>query len=464
MADLYANFVFCQATAPVGSSDTTITVDDVSTFPSNGSLAASDFYLVIEGTLMAHPSNFEVVKLTNVNSGTKTLTVTRAQDGTTAVAHASGVYLKAALTAGMLTRLSTPSGVTDTTATHYRGAWSSTGSYAVNDVVIYNNRSYVCTSAVSTLPGSSFVGDSGAADDASSSQSGPLTLPSGTRAGDLIIVSVTAISGTVLPSGFTAILDNVTHYGSSTNISVGSRVATSGDLSTGTITIPAQSGRWAATCQVFRNVTTTVDPATVNYAAGGNTTSPPTITPTSDCFAVYAMCDIVTDTTTPSMTGVTAFTWREDTTAYYVMSVLAYEPVAAGTTSTVRSLTSSTSGGRQTAISFQLATVSGGSFQTGSFTELGQQSTGRRVITNVTANTTAAAATGVDYVYFANGAITLTLPTAVGNTSSYTIKNVGSSSVAVATTASQQIDGGSLSVAAGTASRLLSDGANWRTV
>lgn len=54
-----------------------------------------------------------------------------------------------------------------------------------------------------------------------------------------------------------------------------------------------------------------------------------------------------------------------------------------------------------------------------------------RNISVITANTTAGSAGSVDYVYFAEGGMSFTLPTAVGNTNLYTLKNNSGSSVLV---------------------------------
>lgn len=48
-----------------------------------------------------------------------------------------------------------------------------------------------------------------------------------------------------------------------------------------------------------------------------------------------------------------------------------------------------------------------------------------RSIVNIAGSTTAGSASGTDYVYLCAGTLTLTLPTAVGNTNLYTVKNVG---------------------------------------
>jgi hypothetical protein len=88
-----------------------------------------------------------------------------------------------------------------------------------------------------------------------------------------------------------------------------------------------------------------------------------------------------------------------------------------------------------------------------------------RSVIAVSTNTTAAANTLTDYVYLVSGTTTLTLPTAVGNTNIYTIKNSGSNTVTVATTSSQTIDGSLTVVLSVDASiTVISDTANWRII
>lgn len=129
MSDLYKNFAFCQATVSIGATDLTITVDDTSSLPTNTDLASADFWLTIESTL-THPNTFEIVKLTNVNTGTNVLTVTRGQESTTGQAHSSGAVLKGALTAAMLTRLA-PSRATATATTSSLAAGASDSSTTI---------------------------------------------------------------------------------------------------------------------------------------------------------------------------------------------------------------------------------------------------------------------------------------------------------------------------------------------
>lgn len=88
-----------------------------------------------------------------------------------------------------------------------------------------------------------------------------------------------------------------------------------------------------------------------------------------------------------------------------------------------------------------------------------------RSINTVSVNTTGGTTASTDYVYFANG-ITFTLPTAVGNTNLYTIKNIGGSSVLVATTGGQTIDGSANApiYLDNQALDFISDNTNWRIV
>lgn len=99
MPDLYSDFVFGSVTATVNSGDTTATLDDVSTFPSNTLLGKADFYVTFDGNL-THPNSFEIVRVTNVNTTTKVITFTPASAG-----QSIGTYVKGTLTAGMLQRL-----------------------------------------------------------------------------------------------------------------------------------------------------------------------------------------------------------------------------------------------------------------------------------------------------------------------------------------------------------------------
>ena len=88
------------------------------------------------------------------------------------------------------------------------------------------------------------------------------------------------------------------------------------------------------------------------------------------------------------------------------------------------------------------------------------------VIVSISTATTAASLINVNYTYLVSGTTTLTLPTAVASMSTYTVKNVGTGTVTIATTSSQTIDGSttaSLPVRY-TSLTLVSDGANWNII
>lgn len=89
-----------------------------------------------------------------------------------------------------------------------------------------------------------------------------------------------------------------------------------------------------------------------------------------------------------------------------------------------------------------------------------------RSVSSVSAPTTLGSTPNTDYVYYVSGTTTVTLPTAVGNTNRYTVKNVGSGTVTIATTSSQTIDGSSSASlpVQYTSLDLVSDGANWNVV
>lgn len=89
-----------------------------------------------------------------------------------------------------------------------------------------------------------------------------------------------------------------------------------------------------------------------------------------------------------------------------------------------------------------------------------------RSISSISGNTTGGAAALTDYIYLCTATLTFTLPTAVGNTNVYTVKNTGSGTVTVNTTSSQTIDGStSLTMPVQfTSLSFVSNNANWSIV
>lgn len=86
-----------------------------------------------------------------------------------------------------------------------------------------------------------------------------------------------------------------------------------------------------------------------------------------------------------------------------------------------------------------------------------------RSINSISSDTTAGSTAGTDYVYLVSGTTTLTLPTAVGNTNLYTVKNVGTGVVTINTTGGQSIDADTTVTmpVQYTSVDLISGGANW---
>lgn len=88
-----------------------------------------------------------------------------------------------------------------------------------------------------------------------------------------------------------------------------------------------------------------------------------------------------------------------------------------------------------------------------------------RSVVVTSGNFTAGATALTDYVYLVAGAHTPTMPTAVGNTNRYTIKNNHSAAITVGTTSSQTIDGvTTVTIAPENSIDLISNNANWSII
>jgi len=84
-----------------------------------------------------------------------------------------------------------------------------------------------------------------------------------------------------------------------------------------------------------------------------------------------------------------------------------------------------------------------------------------RSINSVTGTTSAGAEARTDYVYILTGNYALTLPTAVGNTNRYTIKNRNSASVSLVFSGAENADGAGVTLGPNETVELVSDGVNW---
>lgn len=86
-------------------------------------------------------------------------------------------------------------------------------------------------------------------------------------------------------------------------------------------------------------------------------------------------------------------------------------------------------------------------------------------INSISTGQTAGNTASTDYYYFITGATTLTMPTAVGNTNLYVLKNTGTNQVTINTTSSQTIDGStSIIIPSNTSVTLVSDNSQWFVV
>lgn len=442
MSDYYANFAFCATTTSVAATDTTINVDDVSTLPSSTTLSTSDFWMAFQSTL-AHANSFEIVKVTAVDTTNNTLTVVRAQEGTTASVHAAGTFLKAVLTAGMINRiqgtagpagesayqiavdngfsgtesdwlasLDGPTGATgatgpagagvaaggttgqvlakasntdydtqwvaesggggsgtDTSATHYQGAWVGGNSYAVNDLVTYNNRFYVCTTAVSNTP-ISVVGQSKVT--STTTAAGSLPLPTGSQAGDYLVVHVVQYKAQTTgaqPTGNTSLFNQI-GVGGDVSTGLSYRVLSASDITTGSIAMPAQPGPWVSTATTLRGVST-VDAA---KSSGVNHTG--TFTPTNRAVVLVGLSDLYEngDGSITSISPAGSVSGQVDASlgtmgaTYAPVSFMGYMIVNGGTAST--DVTMQDSGGVEINTWYAPFEQAGGSFPTGNFTEV----------------------------------------------------------------------------------------------
>jgi len=84
-----------------------------------------------------------------------------------------------------------------------------------------------------------------------------------------------------------------------------------------------------------------------------------------------------------------------------------------------------------------------------------------RSINSVTGTTSAGAEAHTDYVYILTGNYALTLPTAVGNTNRYTIKNRNSANVSLIFSGAENADGAGVTLGPNETVELISDGVNW---
>lgn len=88
-----------------------------------------------------------------------------------------------------------------------------------------------------------------------------------------------------------------------------------------------------------------------------------------------------------------------------------------------------------------------------------------RNISTITTTTTLGSTALTDYVVFVGASGAPTMPTAVGNTNLYSIKNTDTTNKTISTTSSQTIDGSTtVTLTPNTSLDLVSNGSNWEIV
>lgn len=99
-------------------------------------------------------------------------------------------------------------------------------------------------------------------------------------------------------------------------------------------------------------------------------------------------------------------------------------------------------------------------------TDLGTSLGGiNRTVVVTSGNATAGSTAKTDYIYIINGAHTISLPAASGNTNRYTFKNNHSANVTVDTLGAETIDGSaSISLAPEESVGIMSDGTNFNII
>jgi hypothetical protein len=99
----------------------------------------------------------------------------------------------------------------------------------------------------------------------------------------------------------------------------------------------------------------------------------------------------------------------------------------------------------------------------GSWVQVGGGSGGiSRTVVVTSGNTTMGSAASTDYVYFVAGLHTMSLPTAVGNTNKYVVKNNHSANITVDTAGAENVEGvASISIPPESSFEFVSDNTNW---
>lgn len=276
----------------------------------------------------------------------------------------------------------TPAGA-DATALHYKGAWAP-GAYALGDVVTYNNRTYVCTTAGGS--GAIVVGASGTRSLSGSTQ-GRIPVPAGSAVGDLALVYLNHETSADLSAPFVLI------GGWGSWASVYSYRIASADLTNGYVQLNATSPYGAAEMLVLRSAAT---PTALAATATASATVP-AFTPSTNGLAVAFYQGVQTSKALTSLTVDGGYTLA----GYQIgsdngdVAAIAYQACVAGTALPSSTATANpvwTGTGTQFEAAGALVVQGTGGFPSANFTELATDMPGRQSVAVTTASIAAGAA------------------------------------------------------------------------
>lgn len=245
----------------------------------------------------------------------------------------------------------------DPTRLRYVGAWSSSGTYSANDVVLYNSRLYVCNAAVLATP---IVGSFSSNTTNIANSTAHISLPAGCAVGDIVVgiaeswTSFTLSGVTVL---VTANITSTSFYSATYMYTV-----TAGDLSNGYFNLTVTSGAYYASTvgYVVRGVT--VDTTHVATSGSTNTPTSPSVTPSGAGYLFQFLGQY--GNTTPTQGSLNGVTTANAASGYAVCAV-GYEAYTSGPT-VPRTWTSVSS----SEMTYVVPVLTSQAFQTSSFSEL----------------------------------------------------------------------------------------------
>jgi hypothetical protein len=173
----------------------------------------------------------------------------------------------------------------------YRGDYASGNAYDLNDVVINDNSSWICTTPIAGGVISAFVGTSSAL--APNGAGVNLNLPTGAAAGDIAIILISVPAAVIsTPSGMTLIGTSTGSF----RLAAYSYVLQASDISLGHLVLPAQAGRWSAMLLDYTGVA-----VGAQFVQSDTTSTTPVITPTQgSCFVVIAVSGSYIATAAPT--------------------------------------------------------------------------------------------------------------------------------------------------------------------